>query len=54
MSISEIAHLCGFHEPLYFSRVFRKKYGLSPSDFKNLAHQQRQAVPDAESIKILL
>ena len=30
-NISEIAHLCGFREPLYFSKVFRKKYGMSPS-----------------------
>lgn len=32
-SISEIAQLCGFDDPLYFSRVFKKKYGVSPSAF---------------------
>ena len=53
LSISEIAHLCGFHEPLYFSRVFRKKYGLSPSDYQSRAHR-KSPVPDAESIKIEL
>ena len=26
-SISEISHQCGFREPLYFSRMFKKKYG---------------------------
>ena len=30
-SVTEIARMCGFREPLYFSRVFKKKYGLSPS-----------------------
>lgn len=30
-NISEIAHISGFKEPLYFSRLFKKKYGVSPS-----------------------
>jgi AraC-like DNA-binding protein len=30
-NISEIAHSCGFKDPLYFSRLFKKKYGTSPS-----------------------
>lgn len=34
-SISEIAAMCGFRDPLHFSRVFRKKYGASPSAFRN-------------------
>lgn len=34
-SISEIAVMCGFRDPLHFSRVFRKKYGVSPSNFRN-------------------
>lgn len=33
-SISEVAHLCGFQDPLYFTRMFKKKYGLSPSRFQ--------------------
>ena len=33
-NISEIAHICGFKDPLYFSRMFRKKYGCSPSFFR--------------------
>ena len=32
-SVSEIAELCGFDNALYFSRVFRKHFGCSPSDF---------------------
>lgn len=29
-SISEIAALVGYNDPLYFSRAFKKKYGVSP------------------------
>ena len=32
-SISEIARMCGFEDALYFSRVFKKYYGCSPSNF---------------------
>ena len=32
-SVSQIAEACGFSEPLYFSRVFKKYYGKSPSAF---------------------
>lgn len=52
-SISEIAHMCGFREPLYFSRIFKNKYGVSPS-----AYQQNRsgtiAPVDSESMKIRL
>lgn len=29
-NVSEVAHLCGFSDPLYFSRLFKRKYGVSP------------------------
>lgn len=48
-SISEVAHLCGFQEPLYFTRVFRKKFGLSPSEYQK---QQRKALAEASNVKI--
>lgn len=32
-SIGEIAHMCGYENALYFSRVFRKWYGCSPTQF---------------------
>ena len=32
-SVGEIAQLCGYENALYFSRVFRKHFGCSPSDF---------------------
>ena len=54
MSISEIAHVCGFREPRYFSRVFRSRYGLSPQQYQNRPRPDRDEVPDGESIKIRL
>lgn len=33
-SVGQIAEACGFAEPLYFSRVFKKYYGFSPSQAK--------------------
>lgn len=36
-SVGQIAEACGFAEPLYFSRVFKKYYGVAPSEYgKNL------------------
>ncbi len=32
-NISQIAYICGFSEPLYFSRVFKKYYGCSPKNY---------------------
>lgn len=32
-SIADVAELCGFDDALYFSRVFKKHFGCSPSDF---------------------
>ena len=33
-SISQIAEACGYSEPLYFSRVFKKYFGVAPSEYK--------------------
>ncbi len=33
MTISEVAFICGFNDPKYFSRVFRKYYGMTPSEY---------------------
>lgn len=32
-NISTIAHMCGFDDPLYFSRIFKKYYGYSPKNY---------------------
>lgn len=32
-SITETARMCGYHDPLYFSRMFKKKFGVSPREY---------------------
>lgn len=34
-SISEIAEMCGFQNQFYFSKMFKKKYGVSPLKYRN-------------------
>lgn len=34
--IEEIAHACGFQDPFYFSRFFKKHTGISPKSFKQI------------------
>ena len=34
MSITEVAEACGYTDPLYFSRLFRKKMGMSPLAYR--------------------
>jgi len=33
-SVAEIAEVCGYTDPLYFSRLFRKKMGVSPLAYR--------------------
>ena len=35
--VADIARMCGFREPLYFSRMFKKKYGVAPSFYQSAA-----------------
>ena len=34
MSLSNIAQMTGFNDPLYFSRVFKKTTGIPPKEFQ--------------------
>jgi len=54
VSIAEVGRLCGFHDPLYFSRAFRKKFGLSPLQYQKHLRLEHSPVPDGESIKLRL
>ena len=54
-NITEVALLSGFKNPLYFSRLFKKKYEVSPKEYYRMKmdeknHQQ----PDSDSQKIIL
>ncbi|MFT3738301.1 MAG: two-component regulator propeller domain-containing protein [Breznakibacter sp.] len=33
-NVSEVAYLVGFADPLYFSRCFKKQFGVSPRDYQ--------------------
>ena len=53
-NVTEVAHQCGFREPLYFSRMFKKKYGISPSYYYTAQHRERSLPTDSNSMKIML
>ena len=38
LNIAETAVMCGFNDPNYFSRLFRKKTGKTPGEYRNM-HQ---------------
>jgi len=40
-SVSEIALECGFGSPAYLTACFRKKYNLTPSDFRKIGQESR-------------
>lgn len=49
-NISETAHLCGFSEPLYFSRLFKKKYGVSPRQYRP---ERPEPMTDSDWMKVI-
>lgn len=44
--ISDIAASVGYDDPLYFSRLFRKNIGISPSEYRKQSKQLIQISPD--------
>ena len=54
-TIADIALMCGFRDPLYFSKMFKKKYGVAPSYYLKSKHLPGEEPPrDADSVKVLL
>ena len=37
--VAEVGRLCGFPDPAYFSRAFRREHGCSPSAFRREVQQ---------------
>jgi len=35
LGVSEIAHCCGFCDPAHFSKLFKRKYKLSPANYRS-------------------
>jgi len=44
MPVADTARQCGFADPLYFSRVFRRHTGISPSQYR-----KRLRIPDEDT-----
>ena len=36
LAVNEIAEICGFHDPFYFSRIFGIITGVTPTDYRKL------------------
>lgn len=53
-NIAEISQLCGFREPLYFSRIFKNKYGVAPSYYLDELKNANSEALDSDSMKIKL
>jgi YesN/AraC family two-component response regulator len=34
LTISEISFMTGYNNPKYFTKVFRKHYGMSPTEYR--------------------
>lgn len=41
LKISEISHILGFSDSLYFSKFFSKSKGISPTEFRNQSKSQK-------------
>ena len=39
-SVQEVARLCGFGDPFYFNKVFKKVYNMTPLQFKKKPNSQ--------------
>ena len=50
-AIAEIAQSCGFENALYFSRVFKKYYGCSPSQYARKYRENHPFAPADQQVK---
>lgn len=44
-NITEIGNIVGYDNPLYFSRIFKKQKGVSPSEYRTLIRQNTPGTP---------
>lgn len=52
-NISNVAVTCGFKDPLYFSRMFKKKYNISPTEYaKKYRNEGNKQNPENYRINI--
>ena len=50
-NIADVARQCGFNEPLYFSRMFKKKFGTAPTFYRS-EHNQTVSRLEPDEVKI--
>lgn len=41
-TVSQVAEACGYSEPLYFSRVFKKYFGTPPSEYNKIKSKEER------------
>jgi len=39
-NLKDLAELCGYENPLYFSKCFKEKYGVSPKKYAEMVHSK--------------
>ena len=48
-NINEVSNIVGYDNPLYFSRIFKKVKGVSPSEYKKSLLGQTETTEDSLS-----
>ena len=41
LSVKEIGFECGFYDPSYFTRIYRKHFGITPGNYRKYAGGER-------------
>ncbi len=39
LPMNQVASLCGYNDPLYFSRIFKKRVGVSPREYRKIKNE---------------
>ncbi len=42
LSITEISHSLGYYTPAYFTKLFKKRYGLTPMQYRRYANEEKE------------